>query len=191
MNSVRKGKSWEKEFVEIMRSHGWNFKRVPGSGLFGTTMKIPMLLADVVGEIPGLGRKLRFECKFGYGSTGAMKFNVGWIKKVATEARQTLSIPMVACKISMSRGLKGKFVVTIGVDYILDVLNQHGNTPNILKIGKTFRGDKTITIHRSDIDAIENEDTIIMYHVFIEELEFDILALSSLIRLFKEVENTL
>lgn len=122
-----KGSAWERDLVDYLNKHlDGTFKRVPGSGAMGTSLGEGLLMADVVGTVKGLAKKLRIECKTGYGGSTQMAVKKEWLDKVKTEAESTYSIPLLAGKFSGARtGVKQFIVLDIETFvYLLDEITR-------------------------------------------------------------------
>lgn len=112
VNSKDKGSRWERDAVKILEEliDNSEFKRVPGSGAFGSLLHNSNLVGDIVGSLPNIKNKLKIECKVGYGQ-GQMSIKKEWLDKIKEEALQDLSIPMLFCKFDGARSGVKYFVV--------------------------------------------------------------------------------
>ena len=125
VNTSRKGSNWEREVAKKLTKNieEGEFKRIPGSGAFGTRIDEPRLSSDVLGEVKFLPKKLRFEAKTGYGGHKQMTVKREWLEGVREESDQTYSIPALACKFSNARsGVKNFFVLDF--DAFVEILEE-------------------------------------------------------------------
>ncbi len=113
VNSKNKGSNFEREIVKKLNSliKNGKFKRVAGSGSIGTTMLIPDLLGDIVGEVYGVPKKFRGESKVGYGGSKSLTVKKEWLDKINLEAESTFSIPFLVARFSGSRSGVEEFVI--------------------------------------------------------------------------------
>jgi Holliday junction resolvase len=104
-----KGTRWESDFVELLEKHiqGATAKRVAGSGAIGTSLNEPLLTGDIVARFKAFPRPFRIEAKVGYGGDTQITLQKAWLDKIRTEAEQTYSIPMLACKFLGARKQSG------------------------------------------------------------------------------------
>jgi len=126
-----KGSNFEREVVEKMEEliPDSTWKRVPGSGAMGTTMGEGLLMADVIGDVPGFFRKFRGECKAGYNHSSdkeVKQFTLykEWFDKIKMEASKTYSFPLLFGKLSGSRTGVKIFVAMDIEDFAL-LMNQY------------------------------------------------------------------
>lgn len=68
----------------------------------GTIAEIPILKGDLRGKYPFIGRGLLAECKVGYGGK-EMTIRKEWFDKIAREAEESYSLPVVLLKFENSR----------------------------------------------------------------------------------------
>lgn len=113
-----KGTGWENDAVEELEKliDGSIWKRVIGSGAYGTAMGEPLLMSDLVGAIPGYPKKFRVECKVGYsnskeGETKSFNLQKLWLDKLKEEALGSYSFPFLIGKFSNVRNGVKHFVV--------------------------------------------------------------------------------
>lgn len=112
VNSKDKGSGWERDAVELLKSaFKSKFKRIPGSGAIGTAMSESFLTGDITGEVNFLPKKLKIECKVGYGGSKQMALKKEWLDKVLEESRLAVSTPMLMGKFSGARSGVKYFVV--------------------------------------------------------------------------------
>ena len=112
INSKNKGSGWERDAVELLNTKlKGNFKRIPSSGAIGTIMKESLLTGDITGVVNFLSKKLKIECKVGYGGATQMALKKEWLDKISEESKVALSIPMLLGKFSGARGGIKYFVV--------------------------------------------------------------------------------
>lgn len=113
VKSKDKGKRWERDaVVELNKQFPATWKRVIGSGAFGTIMGIDDLRGDMVGRYYFLPFKIRAEAKTGYGGATQLAIKREWFEKIRFEAEMNFppELPMVICKYSGSRSPIKHFV---------------------------------------------------------------------------------
>ena len=117
----QKGYGWEKDLVnKLNKELPGTFKRIPGSGSFGTVLKEGLLTGDVVGKVDNIPNTFRIECKVGYGSAKSLRMQKEWLDKIKKEAESTYSIPALACKFSGAMlGVKQFIVLDIDTFILL------------------------------------------------------------------------
>lgn len=98
------------------------FKKNPSSGALGTIVGEPNFTGDVRGRVFGVPQKMKIEAKVGYGGAKQMTVYKEWFDKIAEEAAQDYSIPLVACKYSGARGGVQKFIA-MDIDIFLKFMN--------------------------------------------------------------------
>lgn len=101
VNSAKiKGSTFERDFVKYLNDNliGGEFKRIPGSGAIGTVINEPFLKGDISGKVIGVPKKLKGECKAGYGGSTQLTVKREWLTKIAEEAFQDFAIPFLAGK---------------------------------------------------------------------------------------------
>ena len=106
VKSKDKGKRWERDAVmELNKRFPATWKRIPGSGAFGTILNVDDLRGDLVGRYYFLPFKIRGEAKTGYGGATQLAMKREWFEKIRKEAESSLSkeLPMLICKYSGSR----------------------------------------------------------------------------------------
>lgn len=108
-----KGTGFERDIVNLLndRIKSSHFKRTPTSGAMGTTLGEPILTGDVSGTVEALPKKIKIECKVGYGGATQFALKKEWLDKIKQEAVQYFSIPMLFGKFSGARGGVQTFVV--------------------------------------------------------------------------------
>lgn len=105
-----KGTRWENEAEEkLNKAFPFTWTRIRASGAWGTLADIPQLKGDIKGKYPFMSKPLLGECKVGYGGK-VMTIKKEWFDKVAQEAAETYSLPVVLLKFEQSRS---------GVKYII------------------------------------------------------------------------
>jgi Holliday junction resolvase len=122
INSKDKGNGFERDAVKklnLLLEQGV-FKRIPGSGAIGTNMNEPFLTGDITGEIYGMFKPLKGDCKVGYGGKTQVTFKKDWLDKIRMEAKNSGSFPFVLCKFSGARVADGtvEFVALDLTDFI-------------------------------------------------------------------------
>lgn len=125
----QKGTTWERDFVNLLTDNidKSKVKRLPSSGAMGTALGEPMLSSDVVAEFPGFQKKFRFECKTGYGGDKQLTVQKEWLNKIIQEAKDSYSIPAVACKFSGSRKSEGvQYFLLLDFNTFCDIINYIG-----------------------------------------------------------------
>jgi hypothetical protein len=102
--SKQKGYRWEKEAEEILnKAFPGTWKRIPGSGAFGTVMNLAGLTGDLIGHYDFFSFTLRAENKVGYGGK-EMTVKKEWFDKISEEASKNFNeIPCVLLKFEQSR----------------------------------------------------------------------------------------
>ncbi len=111
---------------KLIKRSEW--KRVIGSGAFGTIMKESELVSDVKGKVDSIPQKFKIECKVGYNTSkvdGVKQFTLKkeWMDKVRQEAEQTYSIPLFMGKFLGAR--EGtKVFVAMDVEVFADLINR-------------------------------------------------------------------
>jgi hypothetical protein len=91
-----KGSAFERLAAEILnnlvRKSLW--KRVAGSGAFGTIMNEPGLNSDVKGKVESISQEFKVECKVGYNPPRVQEvkqflLKKEWLDKIAEEAKHS------------------------------------------------------------------------------------------------------
>jgi Holliday junction resolvase len=121
----RKGNQWERDLAELLTSLVKKsiFKRVAGSGAFGTIMVEPSLSSDVKGKVESIPQEFKVECKVGYGGATQLTVKKEWFDKVREEAARSYGIPFVACKFSGAR--EGtRYFIAMDVDVFANLVNR-------------------------------------------------------------------
>ncbi|MGQ9644214.1 MAG: putative PDDEXK endonuclease, partial [Ignavibacterium sp.] len=118
VNQKQKGKSWERELVELLsKIPKCAARRIAGSGAFGTQLNEPTLMGDVILAVDDLPKKFRIECKVGYGNEHQMTIKREWFDKIRQEAENSYSIPLVALKLSGVREKNAtKYIIAMDLD---------------------------------------------------------------------------
>lgn len=98
------------------------FKKTPSSGALGTIVGEPNFTGDVRGRVHGIPQKIKIEAKVGYGGAKQMTVYKEWFDKIAEEAAQDYSIPLVACRFSGSRGGVQNFIA-MDIDIFIQLMN--------------------------------------------------------------------
>jgi len=99
-----KGARWEREAVEVLNEmFPDTWKRIPGSGAFGTIMNITGLTGDLTGKYKFFPFMFRGENKVGYGGK-EMTVKKEWFDKIRMEADKNFNeVPCVLIKFDNSR----------------------------------------------------------------------------------------
>jgi hypothetical protein len=128
--SKAKGNRFESDAVDLLNEKikGAKFKKIPGSGMLGTSFDEPLLTADVSGTVEGIKRKFKVECKNGYNSSTnkeVKQFTLKkeWLDKVIMEAKDALSTPLLIGKFSGARKGVQVFVV-LDIDTFAYFINE-------------------------------------------------------------------
>jgi hypothetical protein len=103
-------------------NHSSEFKKTPSSGALGTIVGEPILTGDVRGFVYGVPQKIKIEAKVGYGGSKQMTFYKEWLDKIAEEASQDYSIPIVACRFSNARSGVENYVA-MDLEVFIDFMN--------------------------------------------------------------------
>jgi hypothetical protein len=121
----RKGSDWERAAAEILnnliKKSLW--KRVAGSGAFGTIMIEPTLSSDVKGKVLSIPQEFKVECKVGYGGATQFALKKEWLDKVKEEANRSYGIPILMGKFSGAREGIRHFVV-MDVEVFANLVNR-------------------------------------------------------------------
>lgn len=119
-----KGSAFERLAAEILtkliKRSTW--KRIPGSGAFGTILGEPSLTSDIVGKVKSIPKEFKVEAKVGYGGATQFSLKKEWLDKIRQEAEKTFGIPMLIGKFSGAREGVKVFVV-LDVDTFSDIIN--------------------------------------------------------------------
>lgn len=101
-NSKRKGSDFERQIAEYLNKEvtGGKFKRIATSGAIGTYLNEPALSADVTGNVDGLTKPIKIECKVGYGGAEYLSMKREWLNKIKIDAEKTFGFPMLIGKFS-------------------------------------------------------------------------------------------
>lgn len=125
----RKGDTAEREIAEYLNKNliDGTFKKLPGSGAIGTTISEPLLTGDLNGEIYGFPKKLKCECKSGYGNKAhpeskSLRLEKEWLDKIAKEADANYRMPIFFGKFdSVRSGVK--FFVAMDIEQFVELSN--------------------------------------------------------------------
>ena len=98
------------------------FKKTPSSGALGTIVGEPNFTGDVRGKVFGVPQKIKIEAKVGYGGAKQMRVYKEWFDKIAEEAAQDYSIPILACRFSAARSGVQNFVA-MDLDVFINFMN--------------------------------------------------------------------
>lgn len=114
--SKNKGTAWENKIVELLNNADLGherpaFKRIPGSGALGSILHEPILQGDVMGRVRFIAKPLRIEAKTGYGGATQLTIKKDWLDKIAEEAKNSLSVPLLTGKFLNARSGVKQFVV--------------------------------------------------------------------------------
>jgi hypothetical protein len=97
----RKGDAAEREIVDMLNSSllQGKAKKNPGSGAIGTNVGESLLTGDINLEIYGFPRKIKAECKSGYGNKAhleckSLRIEKAWLDKIAEEAEANFRLPI-------------------------------------------------------------------------------------------------
>lgn len=132
VNSKHKGSDWEREAVKLLNSNlKGEFKKIPGSGAIGTTLNESSLTGDVVGKLPFLSKKLKIECKVGYGGSKQMALKKEWLDKIVSESNLAMSFPMLFGKFSGARS-GVKYFVVFDFDTFVEIFSKAGENKELL-----------------------------------------------------------
>lgn len=135
------------------------FKKTPSSGALGTIVGEPNFTGDVRGKVLGVPQKIKIEAKVGYGGAKQMTVYKEWFDKIAEEAAQDYSIPMVACKFSGARAGVGKFVA-MDLDVFIQLMNLISQMQEDLDISYEKMGDleQIINDYELSLSMCKGED---------------------------------
>jgi hypothetical protein len=124
VDSKRKGADFERKIAKLLtdKLKQGIFKRVAGSGAFGTISDEPYFMGDLNGEVYGLPRRFKLEAKIGYGGSTQMTLKKKWLDKILEEASHTNSIPALVGRFSGSRDGIEEFVI-LSIDDFIYLLN--------------------------------------------------------------------
>ncbi len=123
--SKRKGSKFEADLVKDLNKNTYGtFKRIAGSGALGTVLNEPILTGDINGTFPGFPKRLKIECKVGYGGKEQFTLKKEWLNKIIEEANANWAFPLLIGKFSGARKVDGvqKFVV-IDIDSFYYLMN--------------------------------------------------------------------
>ena len=103
VKSKAKGGRWELEATKLLnRTFPGTWKKIRGSGSYGTLLNIPILKADVIGDYKHISYKLMGECKVGYGGK-SMTIQKEWFDDIREIAEENYALPVVILKFEKSR----------------------------------------------------------------------------------------
>lgn len=113
----KKGSDFERLAVEILNVgvHKSIWKKIPGSGAIGTTMDEPSLTGDINGKVASFNKPFKVEAKVGYGGAKQLSLKKEWLDKIAEEAKESNSIPIMVGKFS---GAKSGVKVFVAMDIV-------------------------------------------------------------------------
>lgn len=121
-----KGSRFEKEVVDYLNKNliECKFRKIPGSGAIGTVINEPFLKGDISGTVYGVPKKLKGECKVGYGGETQLTVKREWINKIMEEASQDYALPFLTGKFSGARTRDGvQTFVILDIDTFIYLLN--------------------------------------------------------------------
>lgn len=125
--SKKKGTSWERDFVELVKVSipaTRKVKRIAGSGAIGTTLDEPLLMGDIMIDFPGFPRKFRAEAKVGYGGDTQLTVKRDWLNKIKEEADSNYAYPLTVCKFSGAKKSGGvQYFVIFDFDTFSSIIN--------------------------------------------------------------------
>ena len=93
-----KGDKFERDAAKVLSVNGGNWRRIPGSGSIGTSLKISDLTGDLAGTYSWFTKALRGEAKVGYGTSKQMQLKREWFTKVREQANLDNKYPVVIVK---------------------------------------------------------------------------------------------
>lgn len=100
----KKGSQWERDAVAILNEEfPGTWKKVPMSGAAGTILDIATLKPDLLGNYYHLDRQFAGEAKVGYGGAKQLTVQRAWFDKIAGQASESYSVPILVCKFSGSK----------------------------------------------------------------------------------------
>lgn len=106
-----KGTRWEREAVSLLNEKfPGTWIRIPGSGAIGTQIGIPILKGDIKGKYTFIPKSFLGEAKVGYGGSKQVTVKKEWFDKIAEEAKESYSLPVVVFKFLNARA---------GVKYVI------------------------------------------------------------------------
>ena len=120
-----KGSNFERLTVEILTQlvEESEWKRIPGSGMLGTSLNEPLLTSDVSGKVNSISKKFKVECKTGYGGATQFGLKKEWLDKTKMEADASYAIPILMGKFANAKdGVK--VFVAMDVEIFASLLNQ-------------------------------------------------------------------
>jgi hypothetical protein len=149
VNSKEKGSRFEHDAADALNKkikYG-KFNRIYASGSVGTVLNVPGLMGDISGEIRGLPKHIKMECKIGYSNikdkeSKSISLRKEWFDKIAEEANADYSYPMMIGK--FDRVTKGtKYFVSMDVEVFAELMNLISNLQKELDLiyeNKTMEG---------------------------------------------------
>ena len=138
-NSKRKGSDFERQVSEFLNENvvGGKFKRIATSGAIGTYLNEPALSADVTGNVYGLPKPLKIECKVGYGGASYLTMKREWLNKIKEDAEKTFSLPLLVGKFTGATKASGVQVfVALEIGDFAYLLNQISTLQKALDSGE-------------------------------------------------------
>lgn len=97
----QKGDTAEREVRDLLNEKllDGEFKKQPGSGAIGTLVDESLLTGDLRGSIYGFPRKIKAECKAGYGNKAhpeckSLRLEKEWLDKIRKEADNNFDLPL-------------------------------------------------------------------------------------------------
>jgi hypothetical protein len=93
----RSGKRWEREAARELTTGCGSWKRMPGSGSFGTAIGDASITGDLLGRYPWW-KDLKAEAKFGYGTSKKMNLKREWLVKIREQASRSRQYPCLLLK---------------------------------------------------------------------------------------------
>jgi Holliday junction resolvase len=125
-NSKRKGSDFERQIADFLNKEvrGGKFKRIATSGAIGTYLNEPALSADVTGNVNGMIKPIKIECKVGYGGAEYLSMKREWLNKIKEDAEKTFGFPMLIGKFSGATKATGVQVfAAMAIDDFVYVMN--------------------------------------------------------------------
>jgi len=121
----RKGYDWEKLVEDLMNKHTpFSWKRIPGSGAFGSVMNIVELQGDLIGRYDFFPFRFRGEAKVGYGGTKQITVKREWFNKIREESEKNWNdLPCVLLKYSGSKAPNAQHIIAFEFDVWFKILD--------------------------------------------------------------------
>jgi hypothetical protein len=133
-----RGTKFENDATDLLNEliDNSEFKRIPSSGAIGTILSEPLLTGDIKGRINAYPKTFKLEAKVGYAHTKEAKsvsVYKEWLDKIALEAAQTYSLPVVISKFEGAR--KGtKVFVVMDVNVFAEIMNEYSQLKHELDL---------------------------------------------------------